>query len=864
LEVLLAVSVEEPQYDDLMGRSSLPECGLSYWPQGDPPAYFRGPFLQFLRHAPSQGLSVVLKLTNFGTRRYVEDRSWLDVTIDGHGKRWYGDSNVFRWHHDWPLSYGSQIQSSLMALEQWLYEQIEKGADIRTWISRILTESESLAFAGLLLDVGKRAPELFSNALSPLFFTWEIWNWDFQLTILRQTDKDIIGYWGHQAQQLAELARQWHQLPHRSLYLLAPDGPIAKIMLSRSEWHPFFAEVRNCWSKHLDDESASEHLHLLIERINPDNYTFSESGNELSVAFRWPEAIEKKNDQDLRRIAEQQYLTQLPWKCRKLLDAGTPLSVEEAQPFWEFLQNAEANPPEIPSESGEPLSRIEDVLCGGIELLLATNHQWVFANAERLAWCRRVLQLTVDSPPPQGRFDSELTVGNWRWDTFAAGCGVRLLALDTQDALARKLVAAGLTAFNYNTTAITMTLACRFRRELGTTFAQMISFSAEWASLRPLQIRPSDEFLVVERAHFIECRGLLIQNFVNGATPTASPNLQKLNEKAKAALDAIHEKRFPGSSERSEQTGRTVGRDQSRETLYPSRLGLDPYVMKSAFGWIDVCETKSDDERVAWLNLIRECFALVLCNVPIVHAPESQKIDGLPSDFDDWVLQLVARSIPQLRSSEKPDELWQSLLLRGAPTHQWIERFFWHWFTNGLAASGSVADFVRLWHAMITFALESPTWDPHAAGRHELESIVVELLCFDARWNAIVQDEANATMVGALEDSFARAFQRWGSMRKVTTGLAHFAVQPGSRHFLLPSLNWISTAAKSFDKYDWKYGMEDNVTEFLRTCWQRDAQRISTDPMLRDAFLSLLGILVSRGGHAALVLRDRVAGSVVT
>ena len=67
LEVLLAVSIEEPQHDDF-GRSSLPECALSFWPEGDPPAYFRGPFLQFFRLAPNQALSFVIKLETSNNR----------------------------------------------------------------------------------------------------------------------------------------------------------------------------------------------------------------------------------------------------------------------------------------------------------------------------------------------------------------------------------------------------------------------------------------------------------------------------------------------------------------------------------------------------------------------------------------------------------------------------------------------------------------------------------------------------------------------------------------------------------------------------------------------------------------------------
>ena len=170
------------------------------------------------------------------------------MMINGQPKRWYGDSNVYRWHLDWPLTHGSQLQSSLMVLEQWLYEQIDSGATIDTWIRRILDESESLAFAGVLMEVGKRLPELFAGVLSTLFLTWEIWDLDFELATVRRADRQLPGYWGRQHARLIEVARTWHRLPHRSEALLAPDGPIARAMLSHEQFSSFFEEIRSCWS----------------------------------------------------------------------------------------------------------------------------------------------------------------------------------------------------------------------------------------------------------------------------------------------------------------------------------------------------------------------------------------------------------------------------------------------------------------------------------------------------------------------------------------------------------------------------------------------------------------------------------------
>jgi hypothetical protein len=74
-------------------------------------------------------------------------------------------------------------------------------------------------------------------------------------------------------------------------------------------------------------------------------------------------------------------------------------------------------------------------------------------------------------------------------------------------------------------------------------------------------------------------------------------------------------------------------------------------------------------------------------------------------------------------------------------------------------------------------------------------------------------------------------------------------------------LQRLAAAVPSFDSYDWKYGLEENLIAFLHTCWEREHHQISGDPSLQGAFLSLLAYVVSRGGHAAIALRDRVVDS---
>jgi hypothetical protein len=284
--------------------------------------------------------------------------------------------------------------------------------------------------------------------------------------------------------------------------------------------------------------------------------------------------------------------------------------------------------------------------------------------------------------------------------------------------------------------------------------------------------------------------------------------------------------------------------------------------MQKAFAWLDVRAAQTPDERILWLGLVREMLGVVLQAIPVVNPGAEQEIEGLPSDFDSWVFELAARTIPCLAAAERPEEFWRVILDRGAPAHKWVERFFWHWFTNGLASSPSAAEFVRIWRAMISHALGHPGWDRSNTVSFELEGLVVELLGFDSRWNAIVRTEDNAQVVGALEDIFERALERWGDMPKIISGLVIFVMQPGAKQLLVPALKWTASAVRTFDTYDWKYGLEENVIEFLHTCWQREGERIARDESLRTPFLAVLTVLVSRGSHAAIALNSRVIGSI--
>jgi hypothetical protein len=494
-------------------------------------------------------------------------------------------------------------------------------------------------------------------------------------------------------------------------------------------------------------------------------------------------------------------------------------------------------------------------------VLVVLHHDWLAADPERMAWCRRTLEAVLQQPPTGARFDAETASGECRWDSFAAEAGISLLANNRGDALARLLVATGVVAFHYSTTARTLFRACQRREQLGEDFDRMLSLAIRWAGLRtPYSLATRPQF-DTQREVWHERKRALIQDFVDQRLPVELPDITAINAGAASEIDAVHAQQFPelararGAPRRSR---RRAGR--SREFLYPESLRLDSHVISSAFAWLDLRSARPDERR-KWLGFIRAFLALVLGSIPQIDDPRQQEIEGLPDYFDNWVLGLVAGAIPCLTAAENPRSLWQPLLELGSPAHQWVERFFWDWFTDGLRAAPSPQDFTRLWTDMIEHALASPAWDPSVSRTYDLDGMVFQLLGFNSRMNTLGQDPAFGPAVAAMEGVFARAAQRWFGMPKVVTGFLNFATQPAVAGLMLPGIRWLAAAVPSFDSYDWKYGLEENLIAFLHTCWEREHRRISSDPSLQGAFLSLLASVVSRGGHAAIALRDRVVNS---
>ncbi len=705
LEVLLAVCIEEPQHENPYSPSRPDDEGIiTYWHGGHPPLYFRGPFLFFLRNAPQQGLSFILRLVNFATRCSLEaETKWLKhqghhekrndgtiFTIEGQSRKWLGDYRTFQWHNSW--THTDIVTCALMALEKWLYEQIDQGIDIQPYLSRILAESESMVFAGLLLDVGKKYPELFLRVLKPLLSVWELYDLDRQIVAQKIVFEPGLLAWGLQQGSLIDLAKEWYGLPHRTLLF---QHLAITIMLSVKDLQLFFAELRADWNKQLNEEGQPNNLRLLIEYFNPDNYTLTSAENGFSQAeFHLPEEIERENKLSLRQANEQWQLMNLPWQCRDTLDKGIPLPPQQIPYLWEKLRELDNSLPAVPEESEYQILSIEDVICGGIAVLLAFHREWLIAEPSRMEWCRRKLEEVIKNPPEKARFDSEISKGTRHWDAFIAECGVTLLHENSNDQFARYLVAMGVTAFHYETTTLTMSRAFRYRDKLGDDFDRLQNLAIQWAALNGLKYakHPLSD---ADRLDWDKKYNELLKSFVDSSLSTKRPSLQEINTTTLAEAEKLRIQQFPEVGTATRNSRKTYR--GKREVLRSNRPGLDLNIITHAFSWIDIESATSPVERPKWLALIKELLNLSLASVPVIEDRVHQEIDGFPNDFDDWIYEQVAAAIPCMTSAENLDSLWKPILGLGAPAHYWVERFLSRWFSKGVFVVNAPEAFLELW-----------------------------------------------------------------------------------------------------------------------------------------------------------------------
>jgi hypothetical protein len=479
-----------------------------------------------------------------------------------------------------------------------------------------------------------------------------------------------------------------------------------------------------------------------------------------------------------------------------------------------------------------------------------------------MGWCRDKLESVVRQPPAPLRFDSAAANGDRKWDSFSGEAGVGFLHMTGTTPWPAESWRRASSLSITSTTSRTLIRASERREQLGEEFDRMLCLAVHWAAQRPALTLVQSVRTATEANDDQAGKEALIEEFVERRLSIELPDILELSAQAEREIEAIRARQFPESARmrRRESSTRRPGSDV--ETLHRGRLSLDTRVLSGAFAWLDLASARSD-ERAKRLGLVRTFLGITLGLIPLIADPRLQRTEDHPDEFDAWVYRVVAATIPSMSAAEDHRTLWQPILDRGPPAHQWIEHFFWEWFTVGVQAAQTPERFTEIWSAMIEYALQSPAWDPGISRSYDLDDAVFWLLGFGTRINKIGERPDFAAALCGMEGLLTKVVERWFKKSKLVSGFLYWVTQTAAAGLLVPAIRWLAPVVPTFGSYDWRDGLEDNVVAFLRTCWERKGQQISANPGLERDFRALLTTAVSRGSHAAIALRDYVVGSSV-
>lgn len=853
-ELILALIIEHPSHQGEHSSMSHEWCGLQFGHGVTPAMYFRGPFLAFLQINPKVALDTIIRLVNFATDRFCERMSkgrgyrgeaqtWsVKIPLADGEAVWYGDNRVFGFFHGETFN-TALLSSALLAVEKWLYDKIEKGEKADEWIGQILQGSRSVAFAGLLLTVGKKAPALLEDILLPLLGAWQFYQWDRRLIIEGDVWTISMMNWVSHGEKIYDQVVAWHTMPHRKTDL---SNEALRLFLSRQPVRGFFNEMYARWTS---DEETREATKYIAERFNIKNYALKKGSDEnhLEIHFQWPEHMQEETSENLKKSEGGMLLLTFPVKCRRILNGEISLSRTELEEFWSQIQHISTMAKQD-TEIERPSQRV-DALCGGIAVLLLHHRERLTEFPEKEEWCIKYIFDTLDEPPRPSPFDCEESISGLHWDAFLGEAGVLLLTEEPDNEHARYVAARGVMAYHEEATGSTLTRAFRLREKLGEEFTRLLNFSLLWTTLKYLRPREHHERAEIEKWGTWADR--LFRYYVAGQIPSAPISIGRLAKAGSRLYERRHHrrqcKRYP--------------------EYVPKRLpwngGMHPSLLRKSLSWLSTAEMNDPHLQPGLIDDI----SLALLDFSISAASPEDDNDyyghhDIPDEFDLWVFEILSSHILKRAIPDESSKFWKPLFDVGPPLHNWPKFFLMSWFRTGLQSAGCPEDFTRHWTAMIAYVFEHPKWkETNSRPYYDSEEVICQLMGMDSEVR-IVGDVRFEKALESLQPYYDRWRKRWLQGEHSLMNFCRLLTYPAARPLRTKGVLWVREVLMGEAYFGTREkDIEEALLGMLHIVWAEHRKILQDDSSLKEAFLDILTWLVQRQNPGALELQDEIVRS---
>jgi hypothetical protein len=800
------------------------------------PRFFtKGPFLPFLYNNPEFALKTIIHLVDFATKRwieanYTEDNTQLILKLPYKfgTKDFIGDSQVFDWYH--ALIGSDVITSALMAIEKWFYQLIDKDEPVEEWILFILDESCSLAFLGMLTEVGRYQPSLFTRSLSSLLFVHDFYYFE-QLYIV-QGGHSFGTPLLNQGEWFWNLANEWDTMEHRSIRML---DIAANLFSTNQKFRADLLNAREKWQETLDTKSSEQRAYIenLVSWFDPRNWKERELPDG-SVEFVFYEPKSSHSEPEHIEAQIWQFSQRRQKESRRRIDENMPIREDN---IVDFLSKAK----ELSDLKRDDLKQneyeyIAEAMCGTIAVLYKLHRSWLRDNPQEEKWCSEKLISFIDNSPSGST-----------WIEFVCDVLPILWSEASNNSKWRKYIAKLVVTGRYDVTYLLIRNSFEVREKLGSEFWKLVNFVLDWATV----------LHEIRRAQYSKTK----------------INIAKLQRKTtqKFARGKYVSELLPWG-EVSINNGKLWSYwnhpryiNNRKVSIYYIAPRIDIELIHHTFKNVFLPEQAIDkDERSTFLGFWEQALFSCLTRTKYFDKDgvelENEKIEaGFPQDYDNWVFENLSIVITQMEKGENSERFWLPILDLGPNADHWIERFLYYWFLKAKSIA-SLSQFTMHWRLMIEFCLSSEKWvNPNVPLAYHQSSLWLRLIGI----SSVVGDfwvEDDQDTIKAMESCFVeiapRVLRNRDNSRKLVSWLTKSSSKPIHLKMLIP----LGEAAAKASDYWWDdRRLITTISSYLNILWNESSKEIMTDKILKKNFETLLHSVSTRNEPQALELQKRIS-----
>lgn len=385
-----------------------PKFGINNYWDGKcfPTSGIQGPFFALLKYHPQIALDFTLKLINCSVEQYVQsclngrlrpehvDKVLVKLNDGSIREQWSSDRL-------WKLYRGTSvgphvIQSSLMALENWILQQIKQEESIGDQFDYLLKNSNNVAITAVLASVAVAYPQIIGERILPILRCPAFFRLDASRMLHESTYpsevRALLGAPSHGLDEFYENERmKSNRLEHRHKDL---ENLVLNLQLTslRKEIWAIIDEFRSMLPAQ-DGQSEEERLwRLLYQRIDLREYSIRTDDTDRQIALEITDV-----DSDIKEMsayAAERYNKTL--EKSSLLFWAMSYFKGEAQyndkyPSWKDIYEIA----KLLKQETEGIERDETELSyPGIPVFIAAiglKDHWDEMEPEQADWCKNII-----------------------------------------------------------------------------------------------------------------------------------------------------------------------------------------------------------------------------------------------------------------------------------------------------------------------------------------------------------------------------------------------------------------------------------------------------------------------------------------